>query len=84
MATTDQSTSLPVWGYPVLLGWALGMTLVALITIAQLSIPPELISIGSGLMISIRSLGATIGIAICEYNTELEYSHTFLESNAVI
>jgi MFS family permease len=65
-STTNKNTSLPDWGYPVLLGWALGMTLVALVTVAQLSIPAELISIGTGLIISVRSLGGTIGIAICK------------------
>ena len=64
MSTTDRHTNQPVWGYPVLLGFALGMTLTTLITIAQLSTPPQLISIASGLVISIRSLGGTIGIAV--------------------
>jgi hypothetical protein len=66
MATTNKGTSKAVWGYPILMGWALGMTLIALVTVAQLSTPPELISIASGLVISVRSLGGTIGIAICK------------------
>lgn len=66
MATTDASSSHLVWGYPVLLGFALGMTLTSLVTIAQLSTPPELIATASGLIISMRSLGGTIGI--CVYN----------------
>lgn len=66
MAKSDLDTDRPVWGYPVLLGIALGMTLTTLVTAAQLSIPPELISVASGLIISIRSLGGTIGIAICK------------------
>jgi len=66
MSTANKNSSKAVWGYPVLMGWALGMTLVALVTAAQLSIPPELISIASGLLISVRSLGGTIGIAICQ------------------
>lgn len=64
MATSNRTTDNPVWGYPVLLGIALGMTLTTLVTVAQLCIPPELISIASGLIISVRSLGGTIGIAI--------------------
>lgn len=64
MATTNRHTDTPVWGYPVLLGVALGMTLTTLITVGQLSTPPELIAIASGLIISVRSLGGTIGIAI--------------------
>lgn len=64
MATANRNSSMAVWGYPVLLGWGLGMTLIALVTVAQLSTPPELIAIASGLIISVRSLGGTIGIAI--------------------
>lgn len=64
MATTNRGSSLPVWGYPVLLGIALGMTLTTLVTVAQLCIPSELISVASGLIISVRSLGGTIGVAI--------------------
>lgn len=67
MATTNHHTDTPVWGYPVLMGFALGMTLTTLVTVAQLSTPPELIAIASGLIISVRSLGGTIGIAI--YNS---------------
>ncbi|EHK97725.1 putative Uncharacterized MFS-type transporter/MT1926 [Glarea lozoyensis 74030] len=64
MATTNKDTSKAAWGYPVLMGAGLGMTLITLVTVAQLSTPPEQISIASGLLISIRSLGGTIGIAI--------------------
>lgn len=64
MATTTRASDKPVWGYPVLLGFGLGMTLTTLVTVAQLSTPPQLIAIASGLIISVRSLGGTIGIAI--------------------
>ncbi|KAF7561383.1 hypothetical protein G7046_g2767 [Stylonectria norvegica] len=64
MATADENTDKNTWGYPVLLGSALGMTLITLVTVAQLSTPPELISVASGLIICIRSLGGTVGIAI--------------------
>ncbi|KUJ13863.1 uncharacterized protein LY89DRAFT_736860 [Mollisia scopiformis] len=53
-----------VWGYPVLLDWALGMTLITLVTVAQLSTLPKLIAFVSGLIISVRSLGETISIAV--------------------
>lgn len=66
MATSDTGSSKAVWFYPVLLGIGLGMTLTTLVTAAQLSTPPELISVASGLIISVRSLGGTIAIAICE------------------
>ncbi|KAJ9165483.1 MFS general substrate transporter [Coniochaeta hoffmannii] len=64
MAATNKSTSNAAWGLPVLMGFGLGMTLVTLITAAQLSIPAELVSVATGLIISVRSLGGTIGIAI--------------------
>ncbi|KAB5515524.1 major facilitator superfamily domain-containing protein [Coniochaeta sp. 2T2.1] len=58
------NTSNAAWGLPVLMGFGLGMTLITLITAAQLSIPVELVSVATGLIISVRSLGGTIGIAI--------------------
>ncbi|KAK4189070.1 major facilitator superfamily domain-containing protein [Podospora australis] len=64
MANTSRGTNNPTWGYPVILGVALGMTLTTLVTVAQLSTPPELISIASGIIISVRSLGGTVGLAI--------------------
>lgn len=66
MATATPGSSNAVWGYPVLLGIGLGACLIALLTVAQLSTPPELISTASGLMIGVRSLGGSIGLAICE------------------
>ncbi|ETN42313.1 uncharacterized protein HMPREF1541_01467 [Cyphellophora europaea CBS 101466] len=64
MATTTLSSANAVWGYPVLLGIGLGWSLTYLITAAQLSAPPELIAITSGILLSIRSLGGSIGLAI--------------------
>lgn len=64
MALAGRTTNTPTWGYAVILGLALGMTLTTLITIAQLSIPPQLIATASGLVISVRSLGGTIALAI--------------------
>jgi MFS family permease len=65
MATVSITTSeRNIWGYPVFLGAGLGICLTALITAAQFSTPPELIAITSGLMISVRSLGGSIGLAI--------------------
>lgn len=64
MASTDRSSGTLVWGLPVLLGVALGITLNSLVTVAQLSTPPQLISTATGLLISVRSLGGTVGIAI--------------------
>jgi FtsH-binding integral membrane protein len=69
MATTNASSSNAVWGYPIFLGIGLGICLCALMSVAQLSTPPELISITSGLMISMRSLGGSVGLAICKSAT---------------
>jgi MFS family permease len=66
MALSDSSSNNRVWAYPVLLGAALGMTLCALVTVAQLSTPPGLIASASGLFIAVRSLGGSIGLAICK------------------
>ncbi len=64
MATSSPTTSQQVWGYPVFLGFELGVCLCTLVTAAQLCIPPELISLASGLMIGVRSFGGSIGLAI--------------------
>jgi hypothetical protein len=63
--TTGSSTA--AWIYPVILGLGLGMSLTCLVTLAQLSTPPHLIAVASGLIISIRSLGASVGLAICKH-----------------
>ena len=59
-----QTSNASVWGYPVFLGVGLGMSLSSLLAVAQLSTPPHLISTASGLMISVRSLGGAVGLAI--------------------
>jgi protein-S-isoprenylcysteine O-methyltransferase Ste14 len=66
MATTGkgEGSDRAVWGYAVLMGVAFGIMLTTLITVAQLSTPPELISVASGLFICLRSLGANVGLAI--------------------
>ncbi|KAL2782938.1 major facilitator superfamily domain-containing protein [Aspergillus keveii] len=65
MATTTPSSHPNVfWGYPVLAGAGLGSILPAIIVMAQLSTPADLISIVSGLMISARALGGTVGLAV--------------------
>ncbi|KAK0717444.1 major facilitator superfamily domain-containing protein [Lasiosphaeria miniovina] len=79
LANTSRDSDRPMWGYPVLLGTALGMTLTTLVTAAQLSTPPELISIASGILISVRSLGGTVGLAI--YNALFNEAMGHLGSN---
>ncbi|KIW62492.1 hypothetical protein PV04_10665 [Phialophora macrospora] len=62
MATCSPTTNTRTWGYMIFLGLGLGCCLCAVVTIAQLSTPPELISITSGLMISMRSIAGIIGL----------------------
>ncbi|KAK3350586.1 major facilitator superfamily domain-containing protein [Neurospora tetraspora] len=79
MSTSGVGTNNEVWGYPVLLGTALGMSLCVLVTVAQLSTPPELIAIASGLVIGLRSLGGSVGLAI--YNALLNGAMGHLGDN---
>lgn len=72
MATATVNSSKAVWGYPILFGTGLGICLNALMTTAQLGTPPELIATASGLMISVRSLGGSVGLAL--YNAI--FTHT--------
>jgi MFS family permease len=67
MATSGPTDSTKVWGFTILLGTGLGLSLCVLITVAQLSTPPELIAIASGILISVRSLGGAVGLAVCEF-----------------
>lgn len=66
MATTTPKTDNPTWGYPVFLGIGLGACLCSVVTAAQLSTPPELIAIASGLLIAVRGLGGAIALAVCK------------------
>lgn len=52
------------WGSMVFLGAGLAFLLTTLMVSAQLATPPELIAITSGLMLCVRSLGASSGLAI--------------------
>jgi hypothetical protein len=67
MAKMGTQDSMAVWGLPVLLGAGVGLSLVSLITLAQLSTTPGLIAVASGLVIGVRSLGGSVGLAICEF-----------------
>ncbi|KAK5043501.1 hypothetical protein LTR84_011943 [Exophiala bonariae] len=65
VATANKNTAVRnIWAYPLFLGAGLGIALTALMVAAQFSTPAEHIAIASGLMISVRSLGGTIGLAI--------------------
>lgn len=66
MSTVGLDSEKNVFGYVVFLGIALGTTLTNLVTVAQLSTPPDLIALASGLLITARAVGGTIGIAVCK------------------
>lgn len=75
MATVTPSTPRNVfWGYPMFVGIGIGSILPTSMVSAQLSTPLELISITSGLMLTVRSLGGVIGLAINDaiYNHALD------------
>ena len=78
MATTNQHTNTETWGFTLLLGPSLGLTLTTLVTVAQLSVPAELIAVSSGLIIALRSLGGTVGLAIYTaiFNDQLSHLGT--------
>ncbi len=62
--STTSTPEANFWGYMIFLGMGLGLLLTALVVVAQFSTPPELIAITSGLVLSVRSLGASTGLAI--------------------
>ena len=64
MASLNPSTRWSAVGFTPFFGIGLGMALNTLVTVAQLSTPPELISLTTGLMIGTRSVGGTIALAI--------------------
>ncbi|KAK5046534.1 hypothetical protein LTR84_008337 [Exophiala bonariae] len=64
MISVRLASGTEVWGYGVFLGIGLGVSLNALVVVAQLSIPPELIATGTSLMLAIRAAGGTVGLAI--------------------
>jgi MFS family permease len=53
-----------IWGYTVLAGIGLGFLLTDVYVAAQLSTPPTMISVASGLMTATRSLAGAIGLTI--------------------
>lgn len=64
MASTNPSTRDNIWGYNVFLGLGQAGGVLALTTIAQLSIPPELIASATGLIVASRTFGACIGLVV--------------------
>lgn len=74
MASAGTGSSTAVWVYPMIIGLGIGFSLTCLVTIAQLSTPPKLIAITSGLLIAIRSFGGSIGLAICKSMPYCQFS----------
>ena len=74
MATLNLSTRSNTLGYAVFLGIGLGIALNALVVVAQLSTPPELISTTTGLMIATRSFRWHRGTVNLHRNLQ-QYSH---------
>ncbi len=66
MSSLDLTTQWSPIGFAVFLGVGLGSALNTVIVTAQLSTPPELIALASGLMIGMRSTGGTVGLSIFE------------------
>ena len=64
MASLTPHTRWSAVGFTPFFGIGLGIALNTLVTTAQLSTPPELISLATGLMIGTRSVGGTIALAI--------------------
>ena len=64
MATATLDSSQATFAYPMFLGLGLGIVVSNLTTAAQLSAPPALIAIVSGLLAGIRSFGGSIALPI--------------------
>ncbi|KAK4140053.1 putative siderophore iron transporter protein [Dichotomopilus funicola] len=80
MAASGRDSDHAVWGFGTMMGIGFGILLTTLIVVAQLSTPPELISVASGLFISVRSLGGNVGLAV--YNAVFNDAMSRLEQNA--
>jgi MFS family permease len=80
MATVTSSTSQAAfWVYQIFLGAGLGICLMASVVAAQFATPLELISTATGLLITVRSFGGTIGVAV--FNAFLNSSFSNLGAN---
>lgn len=65
MSTVTVKTSeANFWGYILFYGMGIGLAFVTFVTSAQFATKPELIAVTTGLLISVRSLGGSIGVAI--------------------
>lgn len=69
MAATSLTSEKNIWGYNIFLGIGFSGGILALTTVVQLSIPHELVAPATGLIIAVRTLGASISLVV--YNTIL-------------
>lgn len=76
MATTTAGSSTAVWVYAVILGGGIGISLTCLVTVSQLSSPPDLIATSSGIQIAVRSMGGAVSVGVCKsVNQSLDSSN---------
>ncbi|KAK4500946.1 hypothetical protein PRZ48_006752 [Zasmidium cellare] len=64
LAATGLSDNTQLWGLGVFFGLALGTATPIVVTLVQLSVPAELISTVSGLVMATRAIGGTLGLAV--------------------
>ncbi|CEI67811.1 unnamed protein product [Fusarium venenatum] len=80
MATISQkSTTSQIWAFP---GFGLGICLPSLVTVAHFATPQELIVIASGLTISLRSLGGSVGPAL--YGAVLHHGFSSILGSKIV
>lgn len=64
LAGAGLSDNTQIWGLCVLFGLALGTATPIVVTLVQLSVPAELISTVSGLVMATRAIGGSVGLAV--------------------
>jgi hypothetical protein len=77
-ATTGSSSSKLVWLFALFFGVGLGISLGAVMSVAQLSTPKELLTITTGLMISVRAFGGSVALAFCTLIRSLMNPHPLI------
>ncbi|KAI5450883.1 hypothetical protein NCC49_002624 [Naganishia albida] len=65
MISVGPGSGLGLWFYPIFYGLGLALGLSGLMAAAQFGAPPDAIATVSALVISLRSLGGSVGLAVC-------------------
>ncbi|KAJ9115420.1 hypothetical protein QFC22_005177 [Naganishia vaughanmartiniae] len=75
MISVGLGSGLALWFFPILFGLGLTCGLTGIMAAAQFGAPPDAIATVSALVISFRSLGGSIGLAVCTaiYSTKLSH-----------